>query len=413
MTSCLRASPRSPTSHFKLQRFSAGRLTPPGDGGLAVFRLDGAGVQDVLDVIFRPRHGKSAKLSELAYGDLHDGDDVLDEVVVRVHEGSTLTRADISVHGGPWVGGRLGELFKRLGAEPLLLEDAVVPPPQNTCAPAIYLEAHALLLAARSPTQVALALSAMAGTLGLEIKSIYDAISNSGETAHVLAAMRRLDSLSARAAFGMACSSPPSVALLGVPNAGKSTLFNSLCGADRAMVSPVPGTTRDRLEAGVTFGDSAFQLWDGAGIRATTDSIEQQGVELTRTASREADVLLGVFDELRPLADQQETYQALQGRPSVAVVTKADLTMTPGLLTGLRERGFDALLTAQGDRASLSRIAARVVSMSSLGDPCSSDQPVPFTRRQRDGIDAARASLLVSDVKRASLALAQVLSEEA
>ncbi len=366
----------------------------------------------MLDVIFRARHNKVPRVADLAFGDVCDGTEVFDEAVVRVHEGVTLTRADISVHGGPWVGGRLSRLFEKLGADPLPVDRGLVSPPRNSMGPAIYLEAHALLVAARSPVQVALALSAMSDRLAFELRSIRDAIGKDVDTPHAVAAMARLESLTRRAPFGIACVTPPIVALIGIPNAGKSTLFNAMCGADRALVSPMAGTTRDRLQSIVTLGDVALDVWDGAGIHESCDPVEREGVALMRRAVNEADILIAVFDGCRPIAEQHETLQSIKGRPVVAVVTKADMQTTPGLLTEIRKAGMDPVLTSHGDPASLQRLIARIVAISPFGLPCSTDQPIPFTPRQCDGIDTAYSAISVSDWKRAVIALEQVMLGE-
>jgi tRNA modification GTPase len=117
-----------------------------------------------------------------------------------------------------------------------------------------------------------------------------------------------------------------SVVIAGRPNVGKSSLLNVLLRENRAIVTPVPGTTRDTIEEGVDLGGIAVRLSDTAGVRHTNDPIEIEGIRRTRQAVEGADVILAVFDGSEPLADDDRVLLAeLKGRPVIAVANKMDL----------------------------------------------------------------------------------------
>ena len=114
-------------------------------------------------------------------------------------------------------------------------------------------------------------------------------------------------------------------AIVGKPNAGKSTLLNLLAGFDRAIVTPVAGTTRDVVEQAVQLGDIRLNLFDTAGLRQTEDEIEAEGIRRSWKKLDEAGLILAVFDgSERPTREDLELAQRCAGRPAIALVNKED-----------------------------------------------------------------------------------------
>ncbi len=115
-------------------------------------------------------------------------------------------------------------------------------------------------------------------------------------------------------------------AILGKPNAGKSSLMNALAGYDRAIVTATPGTTRDTIEERITLGSFLLRLIDCAGIRDTDDDIERMGVERSREAARQAALLIVVLDGSQKLdSNDREILDIATGRPVIVVINKSDL----------------------------------------------------------------------------------------
>ena len=117
-------------------------------------------------------------------------------------------------------------------------------------------------------------------------------------------------------------------AIVGKPNVGKSSLLNLLTGTERAIVTAVPGTTRDILEETIVIGGIPLVIWDTAGLRHTTDEVEQIGVERARSSLREADLVLAVFDASLPLDEEDEIVCVeVTGKNVIPVLNKVDLSL--------------------------------------------------------------------------------------
>jgi tRNA modification GTPase len=170
--------------------------------------------------------------------------------------------------------------------------------------------------------------------------------------AELAAAEQALEALQARARSGRALRDGLSVAIAGAPNAGKSSLLNRLAGYDAAIVTPIPGTTRDPLRENVTLGGVPITVVDTAGIRDTTDPVEREGVRRAHLEVARTDRLLWVADAREPVAAALIDARAAQGRdaPFTLIVNKIDLIGAPAAVTA--EQGVPVValsaLTGEG-----------------------------------------------------------------
>ncbi|MBX3112799.1 MAG: tRNA uridine-5-carboxymethylaminomethyl(34) synthesis GTPase MnmE [Fimbriimonadaceae bacterium] len=138
------------------------------------------------------------------------------------------------------------------------------------------------------------------------------------------------------------------VAVVGKPNAGKSSLFNALLNADRAIVTDVPGTTRDALHETIQAGGMLMRLVDTAGLRETSDTVESVGVGRSRDAASEADLVLYVYDASAGFDEVDEAEFEVISRPKLAVANKADLPHRDGpgtKVSAVTRSGLDELLS--------------------------------------------------------------------
>jgi tRNA modification GTPase len=160
-------------------------------------------------------------------------------------------------------------------------------------------------------------------------------------------------------------------AIIGKPNAGKSSVLNLLLGADRAIVTPIPGTTRDVIEDSIALGGVPLILADTAGLRESDDPVERLGIERTRRHAGDSDLVIAVFDSSRPLDSDDDAVIALcSNRPGVAILNKRDLSPSSNAEM-LRDRSLHlplvefSAVTSEGLSELRDRLAAAVTALTS------------------------------------------------
>ena len=236
--------------------------------------------------------------------------------------------------------------------------------------------------------------------LEAEIDFPEDDVPPSDVTPLLLPLLAEIRALSAEAESGMLIRQGVRTALIGRPNAGKSSLLNALLRVDRAIVTPIPGTTRDTLEETASLGGVPFVLVDTAGITETADLVEQLGIERSRAAAERADLVLLVIDATQPLTpvDRSALHSVLDARGPAAsandlrdrllvVLNKSDL---PAQVTGDEVAGLlpnvplvHASAATHGGVAELENaMVARVLG----GRSASSDVPLVTNVRHRDAL---------------------------
>lgn len=322
--------------------------TPAGRGGIGVVRIAGPdavriGSALLGNVTLEPRHATFAKLI-----DPHAGL-VLDQVVathfVAPHSYTGDDVVEISAHGSPLLLAEIVRLAMDAGAR-------LAEPGEFTFR--AYLrgridlaqaEAVADLVDAVTPLQARAAMDQLEGTLTGAIARIDAALfdlsakleasldypdegfhfSSAPETSAAITSIRRdLDELARDGRAGRVIREGRTVVIVGRPNAGKSSLFNALVGAARAIVTDVPGTTRDLLVERVDIGGLAITLVDTAGLREARDAIEAEGVRRARDAQDVAALKLIVIDGSAPLTVEDRALAADTPAPSVMVINKTD-----------------------------------------------------------------------------------------
>ncbi|MCH7562998.1 MAG: tRNA uridine-5-carboxymethylaminomethyl(34) synthesis GTPase MnmE [Gemmatimonadetes bacterium] len=175
--------------------------------------------------------------------------------------------------------------------------------------------------------------------------------------------------------------------LAGRPNSGKSSLFNAMLGVERAIVTEVPGTTRDALEAVVSLGGFPFRLVDTAGIHDTDERVERLGVEVARRYLEGADLVLLCVEAGRPVEEDEAMFaESLAGKEVVVVRTKADLVDVAGEALGEEDHVVVSTLTGEG----LGRLREKLPSLVFQGlVSARADAPVLTRKRQADGVRRA------------------------
>ncbi len=215
------------------------------------------------------------------------------------------------------------------------------------------------------------------------------------------------------------------IAIVGTPNVGKSSLFNALLNANRAIVTPIPGTTRDLLTERADVRGLSVSLIDSAGIRASADVVEQEGVTRARQAIAVADLALVVLDRSRPLQDEDRALvEAVRRGRHVVVANKTDLSAAWSSADVGPEVVEISAATGEGLDALIDRIAAALgAGEARRDDPLVSNvRHIELLQRARDamqrGTDALSASdneiseeFVLADLQDAAAALQEITGE--
>ncbi len=330
--------------------------TPIGEGGLAVIRISGPRALAVADEVFRPVGTSSvrpsaAKSHSIQFGRIVRGGKVVDEVLLAVLRAPrTFTREDtveISCHGGI--------LPAKLALDALLEHGARMAEPGEFTRRAFLngridlaqAEAVADLIQSRTELALAAANEQLAGKLSRRINELRDKLmlalthveahidfpdeDISPDTKEEL--MGRLENgfefiteLLRTAGEGQILRRGIRAAIVGRPNVGKSSLLNRLLGHDRAIVSPIPGTTRDTIEETANFRGLPIVFIDTAGLREARDEIEEEGIRRSRQSLAQAELILHVLDGSGPLTDADKNYfSEFGGKKRILVRNKIDL----------------------------------------------------------------------------------------
>ena len=323
------------------------QATPAGEGGIAVIRMSGPEAGWILSEVFVPAHGRIPPRM-LTYGHVTEAGEALDEAMAVLLPGpASYTREDVAeihCHGSQAVVLRILRLLCARGAR--LAEPGEFTYRAFVGGRVDLAQAEAVMRMVRADSDRAMksALRQMEGGVSsfvheargelLEMLSAQAASLDfpdevdEQETAEQLKPRCRALAEKLRAAIdpraGRVDDEGLRVALCGQPNAGKSSLLNALLGEDRAIVTAVPGTTRDTLRERTQIAGCAVVLTDTAGLRETADEVERIGVERAHRAVQEADVRLLVVDGARPLEDT-DAELAASVQPNLAVISKGDL----------------------------------------------------------------------------------------
>ena len=357
--------------------------TPLGRSALAIVRIDGPESGRMLAALSRDampevRHAVFTRLWSPG------AETLLDEcVAVRYAAPHSFTGNDLvelTLHGNPLlveqVIGACVALGARMAEPGEFTERAVL----NGKIDLVQAESIADLINARTALQAKLSLSNLEGALSRSASAIrqtllevisrleaaldfseegYEFITREAAAGQLGAALREIVTLGETARRGRATTAGLSAVILGRPNAGKSTLLNRLVGSDRAIVTPIPGTTRDIVRETVEIGGLPVTLADTAGLRESSDVVEGIGIERARQAARTADLVLYLVDAVTGLTDEDR--QELARLDAVLVVyTKTDLAPAAEgahSISAVSGEGMDALL-AQLDTLVRDRFAA-------------------------------------------------------
>ena len=327
--------------------------TPAGVGGIATLRVSGEKSIEICDRIFRSINGK--KLNDLkgyhaAFGKIYDKEQPVDEAVCLVfrapHSFTGENVVEITCHGGIFV---IQKVLR------VVLENGAVPAQPGEFSKRAFLngkmdlsgaEGIMSIISSQGEQGLNASLNLLEGSLSRKIDSVAQSLIDI--CAHISAwvdypdeeieeldennildtlssAHNELKELTDKFDSGMAVTTGVEAAIIGKPNAGKSTLMNLLTGFERSIVTDVKGTTRDVVEETVNIDGCILRLSDTAGIRDTDDTVEKLGVERSREKIKRSAIVLAVFDSGDELTDEDRTLIDLcKEKPVIPILNKSD-----------------------------------------------------------------------------------------
>ncbi|HTP03767.1 MAG TPA: tRNA uridine-5-carboxymethylaminomethyl(34) synthesis GTPase MnmE [Nitrospirota bacterium] len=374
--------------------------TPPGEGGIGIIRMSGKDAISIGAKVFKPRHDNNdftrAATHTLHYGHVIDPGtgETVDEVLISVMRGpATYTREDvveINCHGG------MMPLWRTLG---LLINAGARQADPGEFTKRAFLhgridlaQAEAVMDIIRAKTDLShrAANELLMGGLSTDVSNLRDRLisllasveagidfpeedieTDSGTSLadEVTGICTMIEGLLSSFAFGRILRDGFATAIVGRPNVGKSSLLNALLKQNRAIVTEVPGTTRDVLEEYLNVSGIPIRILDTAGIRHTHDTVEQEGVRRSLAAIESADIVLVVLDGSETLKyEDRRVLKEVEGKSAIAVINKSDLPRKlevldrPRIQVSLSCRtgnGLDSLKSAVSDMVKQGTVRAR------------------------------------------------------
>ena len=324
--------------------------TAYGEGGIGIIRISGENALDILNQVFVPFKENKIKERKLTYGHIRDKEETIDEVMaVYMKAPHTYTREDvveINCHGS------IVSLRKTLAL--VLAKGARIAEPGEFTKRAFLngrldlsqAEAVIDLIRARTDKSFDVALKQLDGSFSDEIKSIrknlvdilvnvtvnidypdedIEQLTYSKLKDDLMAVKASLEKIISTADRGKIIKEGLNVAIIGRPNVGKSSLMNALLKETRAIVTEIPGTTRDTIQEQMSIRGIPVLLTDTAGIRETEDTIEKIGIEKSKESFNRADLVRFIIDGSEKISEEDKTLmEYVDNRPCITLINKTD-----------------------------------------------------------------------------------------
>jgi tRNA modification GTPase len=400
--------------------------TPPGRGGIGIVRLSGPDAPSIaaqLVTLRQPMEHARARLADVLDAD-DAGSERIDECVVTFFAAPNSYTAEdlveIAAHGSPVV---LELLLRRaldLGAR--LAEPGEFTQRAFLAGKIDLTQAEAVrdLIDAQTLTQARQAASQMGGALSrrvqpmkqalVELIALLEAGIDFAEDdvdvtpqAEIARRIRDLEpplaAIEASYARGRIVHDGLTLAIVGRPNAGKSSLFNRLVERDRAIVTAIPGTTRDLITERISLDGIPLELVDTAGLRESFEEIEQLGIARSREALADAALVLVVLDATQPLNEEERNLlSSVQGRPALVAINKSDLAGSNAVesdQTEVASAGIEALPTSALTGEGIDQLRESILQLATGG--AASEPGLLTSVRHQQAIASARSGLADAD----------------
>lgn len=402
--------------------------TGAGVSAIGIVRVSGPLSVSLMDALFRPADGKTMSQHrdrQLVYGKLLDEKGRTLDLCL-----CTLSRAprsytgedtaELQCHGSPVVLRSALEALFALGARQAAAGEFTKRAFLNGRMDLTQAEAVVDIIDAETPLAARNAASQLSGAISRRTEEIYQNLTHIcshyhavldypdedippftlAEYAAVLnASIRSLEALLATFSRGQFLEKGVRTAILGRPNAGKSSLLNALLGFERAIVTDIPGTTRDTLSERCLLGGVALRLTDTAGVRETSDAVESLGVERAIAAAEEAQLVIAVFDLSRPWDAEDEAVLAIAEKAAVRIAAANKSDCAPRWDVSRLAAHFDSVCVVSAkEKAGLDTLGAAVAAAFPMpeadsGEILTNARQADAVRRALEYLRAAREAM--------------------
>ncbi len=328
--------------------------TAPGIGGIGIIRMSGKDCFSILDKIFEPKNKQNIdqiKGYSIKYGNIVEKGEIVDEVLVSYFKApksyTTENMCEINSHGGNIIIRKILEICLKNGAE--LAEPGEFTKRAFLNGRIDLLQAESVIdvIHAKSEREAKTGIKQLEGILSKQIAEIkqeildvmvnievaidypeydVDDVTNQQILEMLGKVEEKLVKLEKSFDNGKIIKEGIKTAIIGKPNAGKSSLLNAILKEDRAIVTEYEGTTRDTIEEFVTINGIPLKLIDTAGIREAKDEVEKIGIAKSREIAKEADLIISIFDSTKDLtAEDREILELIKDKKSIIILNKMDL----------------------------------------------------------------------------------------
>lgn len=391
----------------------------PQQGSVGIVRLSGTNACAIAKTLFRAPGKQIWASHRILYGYIRHPQtkQILDEALLLIMQAPrSYTREDVvefHCHGGMMAVQQVLQLCLEQGARLAQPGEFTLRAFLNGRLDLTQAESIADLVGARSPQAAQTALAGLQGKLAQPIRQLRTACLdilaeiearidfeedlpplNEGEIQSQLKQVwEQVNHILATADRGELLRTGLKVAIVGRPNVGKSSLLNAWSQSDRAIVTELPGTTRDVVESQLVVGGIPIQVLDTAGIRATEDRVEKMGVERSRAAAQSADLILFVIDaETGWTGEDTEIYLQVQHRPLILVINKIDLSVEN--LPGQFPPNFQQIVkTAAAYNQGIDALETAILEIAQAGNLQAANLDLAINQRQAAALTTAKNSL--------------------
>ena len=328
--------------------------TAPGIGGIGIIRMSGEKCFEILDKIFKPKKYEkidNIKGYTIKYGNIVENEEIIDEVLVSYFKApksyTTENMCEINSHGGNLIVKKILEICLKNGAELAEPGEFTKRAFLNGRIDLTQAESVIDIINAKTENEAKCSIKHLEGFLSKEIKEIKEEIMNviinidvnidypeydvpeiqEKQIKNMLENIEnKLNKLEKSFDNGKIIKDGIKTAIIGKPNAGKSSLLNAILKENRAIVTDIEGTTRDTIEEFVTINGIPLKLIDTAGIREAKDEVEKIGIKKSKEEAKEADLIIAIFDSSKPLMPEDlDILELIKNKNSIIVLNKTDL----------------------------------------------------------------------------------------